>query len=95
VVDKTHPSVTRNLTGAGSSSFSDAGVGDSIIGEHAPPVPDFGKLNFFKSKINGRALGLASELTRDNLVSSSDVLEIKTSPLASNKESFTTTFEHS
>ncbi|MGN6168373.1 MAG: G1 family glutamic endopeptidase [Solirubrobacteraceae bacterium] len=94
VVDKTHPSVTRTLTGAGSSSFSDAAIGDSVIGEDVP-VPDFGKVNFSKSKINGRALGLASNLRRDNLVNSSDVLQIKTGPIASNNQSFTTTFKHS
>ena len=95
VVDKTHPSVTRKLTAAGSSSFSEAAIGDSVIGEPHVPVPDFGKVTFSESKINGRALGLASGLTRENLVNSSDVLQIKTGPLASNNESFTTTFKHS
>ena len=94
VVDKTHPSVTRKLTGAGSSSFSDPGIGDSLI-ESNVPVPDFGKVSFSESKINGRALGLAPGLTRFNLVNSSDVLQIKTGPIASNNESFTTTFKHS
>lgn len=94
VVDKTHASVTRKLTAAGSSSFSDPAIGDSVI-EPNVPVPDFGKVSFSESKINGRALGLASGLTRENLVNSSDVLQIKTGPLASNNESFTTTFKHS
>ena len=94
VVDKTHPSVTRQVTGAGSSSFSHDAIGDSIIGGNVP-VPDFGKVNFSKSKINGRALGLAPGLRRDNLVTMSHVLKIKTSQIANDKESFTTRFEHS
>jgi Peptidase A4 family len=96
VIDTTHPSVTRTLTGAGSSSsFTDAAIGDSVIGSPPPPVPDFGKVTFTKSKINGRALGLTPGLIRDNLVNSSHVLQIKTGPIASNNESFTTTFKHS
>lgn len=94
VVDKSHPSVTRKVTGPGSSLFSGPGIGDSVI-EPNVPVPDFGKVNFSKSQINGRALGLAPGLTRENLVNASHVLQIKTGPLASNNESFTTTFKHS
>ncbi len=96
VVDKTRPSVTRKLSGVGSSSFSDPDIADSVIGGSEPfPVPDFGKINFSESKINGRGLGLAPGLTRDNLVNMSDVLQIKTGPIRSDKESFTTTFKHS
>jgi hypothetical protein len=95
VVDKTHPSVTRKLTAPGStSSFSDAAIGDSIIGKDVP-VPDFGKVTFTKSKINGHALGLAPGLTRVDLVNMSDVLQIKTGPIRSDNRSFTTTFKHS
>lgn len=95
VVDKTHPSVTRTLTGMGSTSFSKPGIVDAIIGNPPAPVPDFGKIAFSKSKINGRALGRAPGLTRDNLVNSSHVLQVKTGPIVSNNESFTTTFKHS
>lgn len=96
VVDKTRPSVTRKLTGAGSSSFSDPFIGDSAAPSKTPvPVPDFGNVNFSKSQINGQALGLARGLRRENMVSSSHVLQVKTSPLRSDKQSFTTTFVHS
>jgi hypothetical protein len=95
VVDKTHPSATRTLTGVGSSSFSQPSIGDSIIGNPPAPVPDFGKIVFSKSKINGRALGRAPGLTRANLVNASHVVQIKTGPIASDQESFTTTFKHS
>ena len=94
MVDKTHPSVTRKLTGRGRAPSRIPVIGDSVI-EPNVPVPDFGKVSFSESKINGRALGLAPGLTRENLVNSSDVLQIKTGPLASNNESFTTTFKHS
>ena len=94
VVDKTRPSVTRKLTGLGDSSFSDPAIGASNI-DRQVPVPDFGKVNFSNSKINGRALGAAPSLERFNLVNSSHTLQIKTGPIASNKESFTTTFKHS
>ncbi len=94
VIDKTHPSVTRKLTEPGSSSFSDPGIGDSVI-EPNVPVPDFGEVAFSQSKINGRALGSAPGLRRENLVSMSDVLQIKTGPIRSDNRSFTTTFKHS
>lgn len=95
VVDKTRPSATRIAKGSGSTSFMDPEIGDATIGNMPAPVPDFGKVTFSKSTVNGKALGLDSPLTQYNMVNSSHILQTKTGPIQSKKQSFTTTFEHS
>lgn len=94
LVDKTHPGVSKTLMGPGSSSFTGASVGESVAPKD-PPIPDFGSERFSKSILNGKALGVAPHLERFNMVNASSVLQIKTGPIASNNESFTTTFKHS
>lgn len=93
LVDKTFPDVNTALTGIGAASFSGAGVGDMSFS--GLPIPNFGKVTFSNSTLNGHAFRLAPGLARFNMVNSSMTLQIKTSRFATDGESFKTIFEHS
>ena len=93
--DKTHPTANMKLTGTGAPFFSPAieELKDSS-GSTSYPIPNFGKITFTKSKLNHQPFGL-SPVNRVDMVNSSAVVQIATSPFASDNESFKTTFKHS
>jgi hypothetical protein len=95
VTDKANPKADLRLTTAGDSTFGPGitEVKDSNNG--APyPIPDFGKISFTNSKLNGQPFG-GFPLSRIEMVNSSNVIQIATSPFKSDNESFTSTFKHS
>lgn len=94
-VDKTHPKATTKLTTTGDTSFSPA-IADykNTSNGSGYPIPNFGKITFTNTKLNGQPFG-TTPLTRFEMVNSSTVIQIATSPFASNNESFKTTFKHS
>jgi hypothetical protein len=95
LIDKTHPGVSHTRTGPGTPSFGNLEIGDSAWGKGPWGVPDFGVITFSASKLNGHPFGSQSGLVRFNMVNSSATLQIKTTPFASDHESFKTDFKHS
>jgi hypothetical protein len=95
LVDMTRSSTTKRLA-AGTGSFKDFAVGDEgwTSSSMTWGVPDFGTLRFSKSKLNGHPLGSVA-LTRYDKTDTVGTVQIKTSPLASDKETFKTVFVHS
>ncbi len=96
VVDKSRKGVKKTLNGAGSQGGSAPWVGDSawnnpgLLG-----VPNFGKIDFSGSTLDGRPFGSAgSALVRWDRVNG-PTTQITTSAFASNHESFATVFKHS
>jgi hypothetical protein len=95
VVDKSRKGVKKTLHGAGSKSGSAPWAGDS--GWNNPgllAVPNFGKIGFSGSTLDGQPFGSAGALARWNRVNGKTT-QITTSAFASNHESFTTVFKHS
>jgi hypothetical protein len=95
VVDKSRKGVKKTLNGAGSQGGSAPWVGDS--GWYNPgllAVPNFGKIDFSGSTLDGHPFGSAGALARWNRVNGTTT-QIATSAFASNHESFTTVFKHS
>ncbi len=97
VIDLTHKFVATSH-GAGSGTSEGVVAGDFPGAPGAPSaVPRFGTLVFSNALINGYPFGSASPgLQTDNLgVSSTGPLQVRTIYSTSNKEAFSTVFEHS
>ncbi len=99
VIDLTHKFVaTSNGGGGGTSLGILAGDFPTVSGSTTAAVPDFGTLTFSSALIIGYPFASApgTKLQADNLyASSSGPLEIRTTYSATDKEAFTTVFEHS
>jgi Peptidase A4 family len=96
VTDKSRLGVKKELHGAGSKGGSGPWVGDTAWDNPKElAVPNFGKLHFFKAKLNGQPFGAAggSALVRLNRRNRT-TMQIKTGKLIGGT-SFTTTFKHS
>lgn len=98
VADKTHKSVHKSLSGGGGTGLTAPWLGISA-GENANgkpyPPPDFGKVSFSASFLDGEAWAARAEgaLQGYNRYKGK-TLEIKTGPFASNDEGFSTVFKH-
>ncbi len=98
VIDMTHRFiVTSNGTGSGTGEGITAGDYPVVTGATTARVPKFGTIAFSSALINGYPFGSAATgLQADNLyASSAGPLQVKTAYSMSNKEAFTTVFEHS
>jgi hypothetical protein len=97
VIDLTHKFIaTGHGAGSGTSEGVVAGDFPGVSGA-TPAVPKFGSVVFSSALINGYPFGSTSPgLQTDNLdTSSTGPLQIKTIYSTSNKEAFSTVFEHS
>ncbi len=101
VKDRTRTTASKTLTGAGSGNVdatSDPVIGDlawPLLRNAEGPVPNFGKISFSGSKIDALPLGsYGAELTHFNLYDDPTLttLEVSAGNLASNGQSFKTTF---
>lgn len=108
VVDKTHKSASEKRTGPGLEEFGSPAIFDwpwYLAGANEEGnlagVPDFGTLHFSASKYAGQPFnsstysGQVVGYSRYKGFNKPVKLEIKTSPFASDNESFTTVFKHS
>jgi hypothetical protein len=96
VIDITHKFIaTANGAGSGTSEGITAGDFPVVSGTSAS-VPNFSTMVFSSALINGYPFGSAQTgLQADDLYNSTGALQIKTTYSTSNKEAFTTAFEHS
>jgi hypothetical protein len=98
VIDMTHRFVvTSNGTGSGTGEGIVVGDFPVVPGATTSRVPSFGTVTFSSALINGYPFGSAGTgLQVDDLyASSAGPLQVKTAYSMSNKEAFTTVFEHS
>jgi hypothetical protein len=98
VIDETH-SFSRTKAGAGYSRLvAYPWIGDVTWSTNGGVlrVPDFGEITFSHSTAGGKPFGAVSPQERFNRYSANKArLQIKTSPYASDNESFSTVFKHS
>jgi hypothetical protein len=79
----------------GKPTGSCVGIDGSENGTNGdPPVPDFGKVVFSSSEINGKTI-TASGATRVNMATASGVLQIGTGAVTKTGKGFTSTFKNS
>jgi hypothetical protein len=99
VIDKTHR-FTVSRTGGACCLAGGGWTGDAVWwpggSTRFEGVPDFGKLTYTNSKVNGRSLDSAPALSRYELkYPRSTPLRIATGPISSGGETFSTYFKHS
>jgi hypothetical protein len=96
IVDKTHYfKVSDGQAGTRGFGGPWGGVIGDLPWQQGPyskpqPVPDFGRLHFYKVLFNGSPIGQTKGIVRDQWTG-----KIATSALGKDHESFTTTFKHS
>jgi hypothetical protein len=96
VIDLTHKfSATRLGNGSGTSQGITAGAYPVTSGSTILGVPKFGTVAFSTSLVNGYPLGASGTGFQADDLYASSTLQIKTTYSTSNKEAFSTVFQHS